>query len=62
MKKTEVATVLPSFARERLIAAARVGKPGSFERAIAINAAIRYAKEKYPTFFLGEFNNENKTE
>lgn len=51
MKKPEVATVLPSFIRERLIAAAKIGKPGSFERAIAVNAAIQYAREKYPNFF-----------
>lgn len=51
MKKSEVATVLPPFVRERLIAAAKVGKPGSFERVIAINAAIQYAKDKYPKFF-----------
>lgn len=42
---------LPQSVRQALVEAAKVGQPGSFERARAIEAAIRTARMRHPQYF-----------
>lgn len=46
---------LPRDARERLQAAAKVGRPGTITRASAIDRAYRYIEDTYPQFLRKDY-------
>lgn len=48
---------LPHDAQQRLIAASKVGGPGTLARRAAIAKANRYIEEKYPEYLKKEDDN-----
>lgn len=46
--------LLPFSAQETLKAASKVGRPGSFERAKAIDRALEKVRTAYPEYFIKE--------
>lgn len=61
MKKEDLPRgTLPSDARQRLIAASKVGNPGTLARTAAINRAYRYIEERYPEYLHPSYRTSNR--
>ena len=52
--------MLPFDARQRLIAASKVGRPGSLIRRSSIDRAYRYIEERYPEFLHPSYSNQEE--